>query len=180
MPLLILIPMMWLLLFVTGRGLEVGISSPCWPFKFGLLPGFEFGGLGLKERLLPCQGVEHSLQLCPAPPHPQHIMFFLSCLGLWNVLEEYLSLPLGLNAEHPLVLVKFRWSGWLQQTLDRLSLCNCLIWWFRTSLCLQWISICPYYCRLSSNFRHTTSECLCFSLSWSHYQLAYIGSQFII
>ena len=38
---------------VTGRGLKVGISSPCWPFKFGLVPEFAIGGLGLKGRLFP-------------------------------------------------------------------------------------------------------------------------------
>ena len=92
-------------LVVTGRGLEGCVSSPCWPFKFCLLPGFEFGRLGLKGRVFPCLGVEHSLQLCLVPAHPQQVMFFLSHLGLCNILEEYLLFPLGLNPRCPLVLV---------------------------------------------------------------------------
>ena len=92
-------------LVVTGRGLEGCVSSPCWPFKFCLLPVFEFGKLGLKGRVFPCLGVEHSLQLCLVPPHPQQVIFFLSCLGLWNALEEYLLFPFGLNFRCSLGLV---------------------------------------------------------------------------
>ena len=98
---------------ITGRGLEGCVSSPCWSFKFCLLPGFEFGRLGLTARVVPCLGLEHSLQLCPVPPHLQQVIFILSCLGLWNVLEEYLLFPLGLNLRHPLVLVSsgLTWLG---------------------------------------------------------------------
>ena len=92
-------------LVITGRGLEGCVSSPCWLFKFCLLPGFEFGKLGLKGGVFPCLGVEHSLQLCLVPPHPQQVIFFLSCLGLWNALEEFLLFPFGLNPSCPLDLV---------------------------------------------------------------------------
>ena len=91
-------------LVVTGRGVEGCVSSPCWPFKFCLLPRFELGKLDLKGRVFPCLGVEHSLQLCPVPPHPQQVMFFLACLSLWNILEGYLLFSLNLNPRCPLGL----------------------------------------------------------------------------
>ena len=72
----------------------------------------DFDFLGLKGRLLPCLGVEHSIQLCPEPLHPQHFISFLSLLGFWNLVYEYLPfLLLDLESLHPLLLLKFQLVG---------------------------------------------------------------------
>ena len=65
---------------------------PHQPFKFWLA--------GLKGRLLPCLGVEHSLQPCSVPSHHQHFISFLPFFDLWNFVFE--NLPFQLLCLEPL------------------------------------------------------------------------------
>ena len=80
-------------LVITGRGLEGCVSSPCWPFIFCLLPGFEFGRLGLKGRVFPCLGVEHSLQLCLVPHIPKKSYSFYHTWPLEHIGGIFMSIP---------------------------------------------------------------------------------------
>ena len=95
-----------------GEDWRVAFPPPVQPFKFCLLLWFRLGGLGLKGRLFPCLGVEHSLQLCPeASTSPTgHTLFIL--FGSLKCSGWVLTISIGFEPCASTIFVQIQ-IGWL-------------------------------------------------------------------